>query len=187
MKKKTSKQIFADAIRELAKDKPIDKITVKEIVEKSGLSLQTFYNHFRDKADLVLWVHKSATEQMFKKMDGVDYGFRDVLRENVRFYRENRDFLLNAHTNTYGFESYEKMAVEDGYKSITAWIEKRFFPEAFPKELDFLLRMYIFALNRGHVEWQTKFPELSEETVVSYLEDACPPKLYPYLFGGPED
>ena len=64
----TSKQIFAETIQELAEEIPIDRITVKQIVEESGLSLQTFYNHFHDKADLVVWVHLSETEKFFQKM-----------------------------------------------------------------------------------------------------------------------
>ncbi len=59
MKKRATKDIFVEALLKLAKRKSIDKISVKEIVEESGLSLQTFYNHFLDKADLILWVHKS--------------------------------------------------------------------------------------------------------------------------------
>ena len=57
LKKRTSKQIFAETLLELSKRMPVDKITVKQIVDESGLSLQTFYNHFLDKADLILWIH----------------------------------------------------------------------------------------------------------------------------------
>ena len=50
MKKRTSKEIFSEALLELSRTTPVDKITVKQIVEASGLSLQTFYNHFKDKS-----------------------------------------------------------------------------------------------------------------------------------------
>ena len=39
MKKRTSKQIFAETFLELSRELPIDKITVKKIIEESGLSL----------------------------------------------------------------------------------------------------------------------------------------------------
>ena len=54
MKKRTSKQIFAETFLELSRELTIDKITVKKIVEESGLSLKTFYNHFPDKYSLML-------------------------------------------------------------------------------------------------------------------------------------
>ena len=42
MKKRTSKQIFAETFLDLSRELPVDKITVKKIVEESGLSLKTF-------------------------------------------------------------------------------------------------------------------------------------------------
>lgn len=58
MKKRTSKQIFAETFLELSRELPIDKITVKKIVEESGLSLKTFYNHFSDKYSLMLYIEE---------------------------------------------------------------------------------------------------------------------------------
>lgn len=182
MKKMTSKQIFAETIQELAQNIPIDRITVKQIVEESGLSLQTFYNHFHDKADLVLWVHQAEMEKFFAKMESGDYTFRDLLADNVRFYVEHRDYLMNAHANTHGFESYEKRSFEYGYSKTAAYIQKKFGMPELPEELSFLLRMYLFGSNRGYVDWQTRYNRVSEPDFVAYLVDCCPQKLVPYLF-----
>ena len=57
---------------------PMDKITVKQIVDESGLSLQTFYNHFMDKADLILWVHKSAFDEIMGKIGKDGYTLYDA-------------------------------------------------------------------------------------------------------------
>ncbi|MDU7707412.1 MAG: TetR family transcriptional regulator, partial [Clostridium sp.] len=46
-----TKQKFVTAMTELMGAKPLDKITVKEIVEKSGMTRQTFYRCFLDKYD----------------------------------------------------------------------------------------------------------------------------------------
>ena len=51
MKRQKSKEVFGDALMTLARTQPVERITVKQIVEKSGLSLQTFYNHFKDKSE----------------------------------------------------------------------------------------------------------------------------------------
>ena len=169
-------------LNEMLKKRTIDKITVKQIVEESGLSLQTFYNHFHDKADLVLWVHQSETEKFFEKLETGDYSYRDLLADNVRFYAAHRDYLLNAHVNTHGFESYEQRSFEDGYRKTAAYIQKKFGMEKLPDELSCLLRMYLFGSNRGYVEWQMRYHNVSEADFVGYLVDACPQKLVPYLF-----
>ena len=63
MKKRTSKQIFAETFLELSRELPIGKITVKKIVEESGLSLKTFYNHFSDKYSLMLYIEQMTRDE----------------------------------------------------------------------------------------------------------------------------
>lgn len=85
MKKRASKEIFAETLLELSKHTSVDKITVKQIVEESGLSLQTFYNHFTDKADLILWIHKSEFDRLLAKLGKNGYTCRDLTMENIQF------------------------------------------------------------------------------------------------------
>ena len=40
------KNIIASALLELCETKSLEALTVKQILEKSGVSRQTFYNHF---------------------------------------------------------------------------------------------------------------------------------------------
>ena len=46
---------FVASMKKLMEAKPLDKITVKEIVENSEMTRQTFYRNFKDKYDLVNW------------------------------------------------------------------------------------------------------------------------------------
>ena len=48
------KNIIASALLELCETKSLEALTVKQILEKSGVSRQTFYNHFLDKNDLIV-------------------------------------------------------------------------------------------------------------------------------------
>ena len=52
------KNIIASALLELCETKSLEALTVKQILEKSGVSRQTFYNHFIDKNDLIQYVYK---------------------------------------------------------------------------------------------------------------------------------
>ena len=49
--RKTQKAIF-NALAELLTEKELEKITVKEVIEKADVSRVTFYNHFLDIFDL---------------------------------------------------------------------------------------------------------------------------------------
>ena len=44
---------LAEAIKTLMETEPLDKITVRDIVESAHTTRQSFYRHFQDKYDLV--------------------------------------------------------------------------------------------------------------------------------------
>ena len=53
MKQMTAREVLAESFRELAMEKSIERITVREIAENCEYSSATFYRHFRDKYDLI--------------------------------------------------------------------------------------------------------------------------------------
>lgn len=50
---------LAESTKELALQRPFEKITIKEITDKAGVIRPTFYNHFKDKYDLLEWIIKT--------------------------------------------------------------------------------------------------------------------------------
>ena len=50
-----TREKLARAIKEEMERAPLDKITVTQIVERAGVTRQTFYRNFQDKYDLVNW------------------------------------------------------------------------------------------------------------------------------------
>ena len=49
--KETMKYRLAEAMKQCMKRAPVEKITVKEIVEQCGTTRQTFYRNFQDKGE----------------------------------------------------------------------------------------------------------------------------------------
>lgn len=52
----STKESLGNALKKMLTIKPIDKITVKDLVEECGVNRQTFYYHFDDVYDLLEWV-----------------------------------------------------------------------------------------------------------------------------------
>ena len=62
-----------DSFMKLCVSNPIHQITVEAIVLDCGISKQTFYNHFKDKYDLMNYVYKidmDYANSNFIKKDG---------------------------------------------------------------------------------------------------------------------
>lgn len=59
---------LADAMKACMKKTPVEKITVKEIVEECGTTRQTFYRNFQDKYDLINWYFDKILQESFEHM-----------------------------------------------------------------------------------------------------------------------
>ena len=51
-----TKETFAKALKELLQERPLTKISVKDITEQCELSRNAFYYHFKDKYELINWI-----------------------------------------------------------------------------------------------------------------------------------
>ena len=51
------KEILANGLLELVEHHTLDSITVKKLLDYTGISRQSFYNHFLDKNDLIQYIY----------------------------------------------------------------------------------------------------------------------------------
>ena len=91
--RKTTKALLADSLKELAKFKSVDKITVKEIAQNCGMTPPTFYNHFRDKYDLMAWIYNQRVEESLKNFGNGD-SFEDVICKWLEIVLEDENFYM---------------------------------------------------------------------------------------------
>ena len=84
---------FAQALRELMDEKPLDKISVIEIAERAGVSRKAFYNHFADKYDLLNW-HCYA--QFVVIHNEVLAGGWGAFKSFLDFFATDRKFFIEA-------------------------------------------------------------------------------------------
>lgn len=75
MKRKTAKEILTESFREVAKTKPIDKITIQDIVDNCGYSPATFYRQFDDKYELIAWDYVTRTTAIMDKVGDDAWSF----------------------------------------------------------------------------------------------------------------
>lgn len=89
--------LVIDALLELVEVEgiPLERVTVKRILEKSGISRQTFYNHFLDKNDLICQTYE---RRMVRAFNGTPRGFafRDELERSLAHMHKHGTFLQQA-------------------------------------------------------------------------------------------
>lgn len=89
------KGLIADGLLELVEEKHLEKITIKDILSKTGVSRQTFYNHFKDKNDLIQYIYFN---KVIKKFNGgyEEMDFHKSLLESFYKMKEYHKFLKQA-------------------------------------------------------------------------------------------
>lgn len=50
-----TKLLIADALVQLCEEQPLKKVSISDIVERTGKNRKTFYYHFEDKNALIIW------------------------------------------------------------------------------------------------------------------------------------
>ena len=61
------KNIISSTFISMVKQKGIDKITVKALIDACNISRQTFYYHFQDIMEVIEWSMEQATKNMLSK------------------------------------------------------------------------------------------------------------------------
>ena len=83
---------LAAAMKKCMERMPVEKVTVKEIVEECGTTRQTFYRHFLDKYDLINWYFDKILSESFKHMGTGETVYESLVRK-FRFIEHERLFF----------------------------------------------------------------------------------------------
>lgn len=119
----TTKKALAGSLKKLLFQKPLNKITVIDIVDDCGVNRQTFYYHFQDIYDLVEWIYYNETK---KALDGKrtysdwQEGFLHVLE----YILENKAFVINTY-NSISREHLERHLYSITYNLLAGVIDEK--------------------------------------------------------------
>ncbi|MCR5101980.1 MAG: TetR/AcrR family transcriptional regulator [Butyrivibrio sp.] len=108
----TAEEAIMDSFFLLIKEKDYDKITVSDIVKKSGIVRSTFYNHYESVIDLVSAIEDKTIDDIFKLMESFHpKNDRDLCRSYflaICNYTKDNPFLANLFKSPRGDSFMEK-------------------------------------------------------------------------------
>lgn len=91
-----AKQVFAQSLKKMLEEKPLNHITVKDLVRDCGVSRQAFYYHFDDIYHLVEWIFKEEASQALANNRDIATWQQGYCRVLERL-RENRALVINIY------------------------------------------------------------------------------------------
>lgn len=127
---KMIKNAFAEAYLALAREKLLKKISVSELASYCGLSRSTFYHHFGEKYELLLWGYTGRfgnTSEEFKDYDRI-----------ADFFSENESFFIQAYRYT-DFLNWHKQWI---YQNICDFIEHEYGKQELTDTMKYQIQSY---------------------------------------------
>ena len=163
------KNIIASALLELCETKSLEALTVKQILEKSGVSRQTFYNHFIDKNDLIQYVYKEKIIPDFHDNN-----------MNISFY----DSLVIAFENMKKYHHFMKQAcLMEGQNCLKdyifnhckefdlKWHQELYGDEPMPESLRFATEYHATASSSMTLSWILSDMPVSCEEIAKMITE----------------
>jgi probable dihydroxyacetone kinase regulator len=119
----TTKKALAESLKKLLEKKPLDKITVIDIVEDCEVNRQTFYYHFKDIYDLVEWIYTSEATKALggkKTYDTWQQGFLQIFE----YVLKNKVFVINTY-HSANREHLQRYLYNETYILLIGVIEEK--------------------------------------------------------------
>ena len=100
-----TKMAIKSTFIKLLNEKPLNQITVKDIVETCGVNRNSFYYHFQDIPALVEEIVTEEADRIIAEHPSID-SIEECLNAALDFARENRRAILHIH-NSVNRDIYE--------------------------------------------------------------------------------
>lgn len=178
------KWLFANSLIELSKEKSLAKITVSDIVNRAGAGRQTFYNHFRDKNDLITWIFRRtlAGERELVETSGY-FAYLTKLYQEAQKYGH---FLMQA-CKLAGQNSLSEAIIQQTYNYYKRYILEHYGSEVFDEELEYALMFNAYGASSLYVQWAEAGMPGPAVTQARYALRCMPERIKTYLPLSAED
>ena len=145
-----TKKLFADTLKDMLKEMPMEKVRINELCRRCGADRQTFYYHFRDKYDLATWIFTRDYETVLMDTSGqytIEHAAAILQRmhDDKLFYRKVFSDRSQNAISTYIFEYFVTLGTEA--------VRRQFGEEALTVDTVYEIKSHSFACVGHTLEW----------------------------------
>ncbi|MGM9974473.1 MAG: TetR/AcrR family transcriptional regulator [Clostridiaceae bacterium] len=116
-----TKKAIIESFIKILNEKPLHKITVKDIVEDCGISRNSFYYHFEDLPSLVEELLEGEADRLIEEHGAVD-SLEDCLMVAIDFALKNKTAVMHLFNST-SREYYESYLNKIARNIVSEYIE----------------------------------------------------------------
>ena len=166
-----TKRAMAASLKSLMLQKPLEKISIREIMEGCGMKRQNFYYHFEDVYDLLKWMFREEVVSPLRQHEGALF-WQDGLLQLFRYLQENKE-VCQCALRSLGRPFMKEMFQDEVYSMVRHvadqlasqldWDKKAY-------ELEMTTQFYVIAL-AGVIEgWVLDELNYTPEELISFAD-----------------
>ena len=164
-----TKKALEDALRHFLAQKPLNKITISDLTDYCGVSRMTFYYHFEDIYDLMLWAGQESIRQNLN-LDDLQADWKEGLLRVFQVAQSDRVVILNV------YRAMGRAKVEESLEPYLHQIIARFVDsEAEPYDVTqedkaFVTRCFCYLFMGVTLDWVQDGMKEEPDHIVSQLD-----------------
>lgn len=135
----------------LLDERPLNRITVKDIVETCGINRNSFYYHFEDLPALIDEIIAEQVQELISSYPTIDT-LEDCFDAAISFVQKNRRAVLHLY-NSLSRDVFERYLMEVCLYVVTTYIDSAFAGRDAPEEKELLIRYHKCACFGHVVDW----------------------------------
>lgn len=93
-----TKQKIAATLRQIMTKRAFDKITVTNLMDATNMQRQSFYYHFQDTRDVLMWI---CRDELFRPLAESELDFSEWIIYGLSLLESDRAFFRRVVTATY--------------------------------------------------------------------------------------
>ena len=164
-----TKKAIALSAKELTKEKPYDKISISDIADRCGIKRQTFYYHFQDKYELLVWIY--FNELFAPNMEDISLeNWDEKLGAILTQMQEEKKFYINTikHAEDYIIQYMLEVAEQTFEEAIDKLDEKSHLKN---EERGIFARFFAYGICGIIVEWAKGGMKMAPEKLADYMRE----------------
>ena len=165
-----TKKALAASLKKFMGTMPLNKITVRHLIEDCGLNRKTFYYHFSDIYDLLHWTLNDEAVEIVRHFDLMDD--YEAAINFVMDYVEQNDHILNCALDSLGRDYLKQFFFKDftdTIRSLVLEVEKMVNCTLDEPFRDFLCDFYTEALAGVLYDWIRYREKRDRQSTIEYV------------------
>lgn len=163
-----TKRTITASLKKIIKNKSLDKITVREIIEDCGVNRKTFYYHFDNIYDLVKWIFEEEAINIVKQYDLiVDY--HDAIQFILDYVEDNK-LICNCVFDVIGRDELKKFFQKDFIYIFNNIVDQLSEGKKVSEEYKvFLVNFYTESLASLLINWIRNKEKYDKQKMIQYV------------------